>query len=266
MRERSDGVDEPSEQGTEGPKRIDLNVPQVAGGAVAAVLAAKLASYFGVYGTILGAGVVSVVATCGGTLFQHFFKRTGEQIRDATAVAARPATGTAGQAPSRPGEFTEGTVYRARARGRKRPVLAAVAVFGLTMAGITTYELVSGHNLSGGRSTTVGDAFSRGGASSTDSGDSGGSGGSESGTPADPGTEDAPTADPSGSGTSQGDDPSPSMSGDGATTPGPTPTPSATGSEDAGSTTPDATSTPPEPSASSRSGTADPDRADPAAP
>jgi hypothetical protein len=264
MRERSDGVEESSEDGTEGRQRIDLNVPQVAGGAVAAVLAAKLASYFGVYGTILGAGVVSVVATCGGTLFQHFFKRTGEQIRGATAVAARPSDGPAGQAPSRPGEFTEGTVYRARARSRKRPVLAAVAVFGVTMAGITTYELVSGHNLSGGRSTTVGDAFSRGGASSTDSGDAGGSGGSDPSTSDDPGAEDAPAADPSGSGTSQGDTPSPSTSGSGRTTPSPTPT--ATGSEDTGSTTPGATPTPPEPSASSRSGTADQDRDDPAAP
>jgi hypothetical protein len=264
MRERSDGVEESSEDGTEGPQRIDLNVPQVAGGAVAAVLAAKLASYFGVYGTILGAGVVSVVATCGGTLFQHFFKRTGDQIRGATAVAARPSDGPAGQAPSRPGEFTEGTVYRARARSWKRPVLAAVAVFGVTMAGITTYELVSGHNLSGGRSTTVGDAFSRGGASSTDSGDAGGSGGSDSSTSGAPGVEDAPTADPFGSGTSQGDTPSPSTSGSGRTTPSPTPT--ATGSEDTGSTTPGATPTPPEPSASSRSGTADQDRDDPAAP
>ena len=89
-----------------------------------------MASYFGVYGTILDAGVVSVVATCGGSVFQHFFKRTGEQIRDATAVAAKPAAGAAGQAPSRPREFTEGTVYRVRARRWKRPVLAAVAVFG----------------------------------------------------------------------------------------------------------------------------------------
>ncbi|MFF2652735.1 hypothetical protein [Streptomyces sp. NPDC058045] len=70
-------------------KRIDLNVPQVAGSAVAAVVAAKLAANLGVYGTILGAGVVSIVATCGGSLFQHFFRRTGEQIRDA-AVSAKP--------------------------------------------------------------------------------------------------------------------------------------------------------------------------------
>ncbi|MFJ6557764.1 hypothetical protein ACIQNT_36945 [Streptomyces luteogriseus] len=144
-----------------------------------------------------------MVATCGGTLFQHFFRRTGEQIRDATAVAARPS---AGQAPSRPGEFTDGTFYRVRAGGWKRPALAAVAVFGLTMTGITTYELMSGHNLSGGRSTTVGDTLACPGASERHR---------ERGR-----REFDPGAAP----------------------------------------------TPPEPSASSRSGTADPDRDDPAAP
>ncbi|MFC9509514.1 hypothetical protein [Streptomyces sp. NPDC057002] len=36
-------------------------------------------------------------------------------------------------------------------------MLAAVA-FGVTMAGITTYELASGHNLSGGRGTTADDS------------------------------------------------------------------------------------------------------------
>ncbi|MFM9371742.1 hypothetical protein [Streptomyces sp. Da 82-17] len=70
-------------------KKIDLNVPQVAGSAVAAVVAAKLASSFGVYGTILGAGLVSVIATCGGSVFQHFFSRTGEQVRE-VAEKAKP--------------------------------------------------------------------------------------------------------------------------------------------------------------------------------
>ncbi|MEW2812322.1 hypothetical protein AB0929_35405 [Streptomyces massasporeus] len=105
-------------------------------------------------------------------------------------MAARPAAGSAGQAPSRRGEFTEGTVYRTRARSWKRPVLAAVVVFGVTMAGITTYELASGHNLSGGRSTTVGDAFSRGGTSAPDSGGADTSG-----------TNETSDSGPSGSGT-----------------------------------------------------------------
>ncbi|TSB26360.1 hypothetical protein [Streptomyces benahoarensis] len=67
-------------------KRIDLSVPQVAGSALAAAVAAFLAGQLGVYGTIIGAGVVSVVATTGGSVFQHLFRRTGEQIKEATIV------------------------------------------------------------------------------------------------------------------------------------------------------------------------------------
>ncbi|MFF8731130.1 hypothetical protein ACF073_32295 [Streptomyces sp. NPDC015171] len=256
-----------------GPRRIDLNVPQVAGSALAAVVAAKLASYFGVYGTILGAGVVSIVATCGGSLFQHFFKRTGEQLREKTGEAARPG----GQGAPGPGEFTEGTVYRARVKSWRRPVVAAALVFGVTMAGITTYELVSGNSFSGGRGTTVSDAVTGHRSSSSP--------------PEDPSPSDsappgstAPDAPPGSS--SPGDrDPSPAPSatpgggtpsGDGGTGHGATPEPggSAGTGPDGGSSAspapapsgPAGTATPREPSASSRSGTADPGQGGPAAP
>ncbi|GHI02213.1 hypothetical protein [Streptomyces cellostaticus] len=237
MREKADA----------GRRRIDLTVPQVAGGALAAVVAAKLASYFGVYGTILGAGVVSTVATCGGTLFQHFFRRTGEQIREVT-VAARPKE----QVASAPGEFTEGTVYRARVKSWKRPVLAAALVFGVTMAGITAYELVSGDSFSGGGGTTVSDAVTGRGSSPSKSGDT-----TPSWSPPDlPASGSTPSG---GSGTTHSKTPAPSGSpdeepnGDGAT---PTPMP--------GEST--AAPTPPEPSASSRSGTAVPGQDGPATP
>ncbi|MEV6841159.1 hypothetical protein AB0N17_42925 [Streptomyces sp. NPDC051133] len=238
-----------------GRKRFDLSVPQVAGSALAAVVAAKLASYAGVYGTILGAGVVSVVATCGGTLFQHFFKRTGEQLRERTAVAARPQE----QAPPPPGGFGEGTVYRAR--GRRRPLVAAALVFGVTMAGITTYELVSGNSFSGGRGTTVSDAVT--GRSPSSSAPDRTTPRSPSG-PAEP---SAPSSDSSRSGwTGSGDTgtahsatPAPSGSPDtepSGTQATPAPTPSASAP----------TTTPPGPSASSRSGTAVPGQDGPAAP
>ncbi|QHC25023.1 hypothetical protein [Streptomyces sp. GS7] len=70
-------------------KRIDLSLAQVSGSALAAAAAAYLAGQLGVYGTIIGAGVVSVVATTGGSIFQHLFRRTGEQIKEA-AVTTRP--------------------------------------------------------------------------------------------------------------------------------------------------------------------------------
>ncbi|MET9071372.1 hypothetical protein ABZX95_04140 [Streptomyces sp. NPDC004232] len=242
----------PEEGRAQGRRRIDLSVPQVAGSALAAVVAAKLASYFGVYGTILGAGVVSIVATCGGTLFQHFFKRTGEQLRDAT-VAPRPRE----QLAPRPGEFTGGTVYRARVKSWRRPVAAAALVFGVTMAGITTYELVSGSSFSGGAGTTVSDAVGGRGTSGSHPERSESdvpSGGPT--TPSDgPSREHAPG---SGGGTTPGGTPTPGDSPSGRPSEGSaTPTPTPSGSA--------ATPTPPEPSASSRSGTADPGQGGPSA-
>ncbi|MEU0034230.1 hypothetical protein [Streptomyces sp. NPDC006333] len=264
--------EDPSAAAGAGRKRLDLSLPQVAGSAVAAVVAAKLASYFGVYGTILGAGLVSIVATCGGTVFQHFFKRTGEQIRD-VGVQGRPVRPGVRPAPAAvpvPGEFTsagpaefgEGTVYRARVRSWKRPLVAAALVFGVTMAGVTTYEMASGQSFSGdGKSTTVGDAFTGSGSGNGPSG-RGRDSAPESGTPG--------TTPPTGSSRQ----PSNPGSGDGSgatggeggvTTPTPTPSSSADPVTPDGTPTPSA-STSPAPDAGSHSRSADPDPADPATP
>jgi hypothetical protein len=259
-------------------RRMDLSVPQVAGSAVAAVVAAKLASYFGVYGTILGAGVVSVLATCGGTFFQHFLSRTGEQIREVKVVAAKPRDQLqeqpGGRRPERhpaspratrrghlapvAGEFTEATVYRARVKSWKRPLVAAALVFGVTMAGITTYELASGDSFTGNGGTTVGDAFSgKSSSSSTDDDtpspstsptESAQEGGTSQDSPTpEPGVSDGTGATESGQGTDDG----------GTASSGATPTPGATegDSTDGSGTTPapSATATTPAPSASSRS-------------
>ncbi|MFJ8174738.1 hypothetical protein [Streptomyces sp. NPDC094469] len=258
MRERPGSGDQTSagEEVTGAVKRIDLSVAQVAGSAVAAVVAAKLASSVGVYGTILGAGVVSVIATCGGTLFQHFLRRTGEQLRDAT-VTPRPRE----QAASAPGEFTAGTVYRARARTWRRPVLAAALVFAVAMAGITTYELVSGSSFSGGSGTTVSGAVTGGKAGpSKPSAPSGSPGPSHSSGPkSGAGTDASPTPSPSSS-----PDPAGTPASEGASTPTPSPSGSVGEQPDAVPSPTGSPATAPEPSASSRSGTAGPDRAGPA--
>ncbi|MFF7333699.1 hypothetical protein [Streptomyces sp. NPDC008150] len=268
-------------------KRVDLSVPQVAGSAVAAVVAAKLASYFGVYGTIFGAGVVSILATCGGTVFQHFFRRTGEQLREVT-VAAKPRaqagtfpadpdaprapdrrgvraeSRTTGQVPPAHGEFTEATVYRARVRSWKRPLIAAALVFGVTMAGITTYEVASGDSFSGNGGTTVGDAFTGTSSSSSSTTDDdtpapsstpSGSGGQEEGTPSGTATPDPDSS--AGTGSGQGsDDNGGATSGTSGTTPTPEATDGGSSDSDGSGTapTPSATATTPAPSASSRSG------------
>ncbi|MEG3629984.1 hypothetical protein [Streptomyces poriticola] len=303
MRERpevgGDGGDSDIREEGEGrTRRIDLSVPQVAGGALAAVIAAKLASSFGVYGTILGAGLISVVATCGGTVFQHLFQRTGEQFRGrrapdpggavaATPVVAGPAGQSRGQAPPQSGEFTEGTVYRARARGWKRPLVAAALVFGVTMTGVTAYELASGESLSGGGSaTTVGAALTGRTDPAPDSGSSqdldGSDGSDDSGGQGDPGgsadsaDSDRPAdSDGSGSGSgrdtpSDGDLPSGTPSGSGGDAESGSETaPGAGGDQSSGGSTapdPDPAATPPAPSADSRSGTGAPGRDGPATP
>ncbi|AWL41009.1 MULTISPECIES: hypothetical protein [unclassified Streptomyces] len=83
-------VQEPQNDAERKERRFDLSVPQVAGSALAAVAAAVMASQLGVYGTIAGAGVMSIVATSGGPVFQHFFRRTGEQIREVTVHVKQP--------------------------------------------------------------------------------------------------------------------------------------------------------------------------------
>ncbi|MFJ8751438.1 hypothetical protein ACIREO_19195 [Streptomyces sp. NPDC102441] len=282
-------------------RRIDLSLPQVAGSAVAAVAAAVMASQLGVYGTIAGAGVMSVVATCGGSVFQHFFRRTGEQIREVTVQVKHPAgrqvtvhtretlpaqrlegddatrvlrtvepaadrttvlrqvrpgeANPGGTYPGAPasgeeppegalpegaltdGSYSDARTHGTRVRGWKRSALAATGVFVLSMAGITVYEMVSGHDLGGNGGTTIGSVVSgerHGGTTSPSPSD--GTGQEEDGNDEDKG--DVPG---SGSSTSPGTDvgdgrsaqPDP-QDGDHSA---PTPTPSASG----GATTPEAT-------------------------
>lgn len=274
-----------------GERRIDLSLPQVAGSAVAAVAAAVAASQLGVYGTILGAGVMSVVATCGGSVFQHFFRRTGEQIREVTVQVKHPQTGApvvlkdadattvlrqvsedAGRtrlmepldgtrrlvvAPETDDEaFSQATTHGTRLRGWKRSALGAAVVFVVSMGGITTFELVSGNDLSGGQGTTVGSVVrgEHGSAPSepapSDSVDPGSDGTAPDGdgSSATPGTggQDGRSAAPDpdrgdSSTTGPAPTPTPSDSAANSTAPDPAPTPTPTG--DGTSAAPDPTGT-----------------------
>ncbi|WP_371655187.1 MULTISPECIES: hypothetical protein [unclassified Streptomyces] len=254
--------DKPDTGTKQDEKRLDLSVPQVAGSALAAIAAAVLASKLGVYGTILGAGVVSVVATCGGTVFQHLFRRTGEQLRDATVQSLpkpRRDPGFPAYEDTREGEFGAATVHGTRLRGWKRSALGAAVVFAVAMGGITAYELASGGELGGGKGgTTFGSVVNGGG---------GGGKSSEKdseperrtphtpGTGADGGTSSSPDPGKGTGGTST----TGATSGSGGTTPAPTPTPSTGGSGSSGGTpSPPPTPSPSTGGASTGSGTATP--------
>lgn len=87
---------------TRSTRKLKINLPQVAGGALAAVSAAAIASFLGVGGTVIGAALGSVVASVGGAFYSHSFRRAGEQLsqtRVLTVVArARPGASDVGPA------------------------------------------------------------------------------------------------------------------------------------------------------------------------
>ncbi|MFD9878015.1 hypothetical protein [[Kitasatospora] papulosa] len=304
-------VQKPQSDAERKERRIDLSLPQVAGSAVAAVAAAVMASQLGVYGTIAGAGVMSVVATCGGSVFQHFFRRTGEQIREVTVQVKHPAgrqvtvrTRETSPAPRRPeddatrvlgavglsgsadadrttvlrtvergegagtdrttvlrqfrpggpatGErsdaavtpggdafreetWSEARTHGTRVRGWKRSALAAAGVFVLSMAGITVYEMVSGHDLGGSGRTTIGSVVSGGGHGGSDSPSPAPWEGRGQAAPAHLGARGPDGSVPDGGSTTtpggdadRGGSAQPEPSGDGSAD-GPVPTPSASG-------------------------------------
>ncbi|QES59184.1 hypothetical protein DEJ51_25400 [Streptomyces venezuelae] len=138
-------------------RKLDLSAAQVAGSSLATVAAALLASKMGVYGTILGAGVVSVVATAGGPVIQHLFRRTGDQLRESARPRARqvppPRQESAGADPVATEEFGEATVHGTRVRGWKRTAVASGAAFAIAVGGLGTYEAMAGTSVSSGGGT-----------------------------------------------------------------------------------------------------------------
>ncbi|MEV0415069.1 hypothetical protein AB0I68_30815 [Streptomyces sp. NPDC050448] len=144
-------------------EKLDLSVAQIAGSSLATVAAALLASKLGVYGTILGAGVVSVLATAGGPVIQYLFKRTGDQLRESARPGARQvplpreekaADGTLLLRTVPPSEeFGRATVHGTRVRGWKRTAVASGAAFAIALGGLGAYEAFSGTAISQGGGT-----------------------------------------------------------------------------------------------------------------
>ncbi|MFJ9546973.1 hypothetical protein [Streptomyces erythrochromogenes] len=217
-------------------KKLDLSVAQVAGSSLATVAAALLASKLGVYGTILGAGVVSVVATAGGPVIQHFFRRTGDQLREGARPKARqvpPPRGEEEPAATGPAEeFGEPTVHGTRMRGWKRTAVASGAAFALAVGGLGTYEAIAGTSVSSGGGTLFSGGTRTAGQDRTgpsEHGPAGGEKGRRGGTDA-PGPVTSPSPSAPDGGRSPDPDPAPSRSGEPAPGPsepthGPTPTP-----------------------------------------
>lgn len=65
-------------------QKLELSFSGLAAGALATITATVLASFFGSYGTLIGAGASSVVSTAGAAIYQHFFRRTGSKLKEAS--------------------------------------------------------------------------------------------------------------------------------------------------------------------------------------
>src|SRR3712207_9463406 len=72
-----------------------LSALQVAAGALAAVSAAVIASFFGLAGTVIGAAVASVVSTVGAAVYTESMRRTHAGLRRAGRRLVRSAQASA---------------------------------------------------------------------------------------------------------------------------------------------------------------------------
>ncbi|MGB8380937.1 MAG: hypothetical protein WCG47_06730 [Dermatophilaceae bacterium] len=148
---------------------MGLSVPQVIGGALAAATSAVALSFLGVAGTLIGAVVGSLVATIGAALYSHSLGVAAAQLRVVRVAGGPEATGAgddslAGAPRSDPDEAelapTADVTAKRPERRRVRMVAGLALGVLLALAGITAFELIIGHPVSGSTTsgTTIGQA------------------------------------------------------------------------------------------------------------
>lgn len=163
---------------------------QVAAAALAAITAAFVGSSLGVYGTVLGAGIISIATTVGSEIYLRSLRRTKEAARRTRVLVALtdqrtrqprvvPVTVEAGADtgdtaaigeadPADTDMFTaEGDGESGNRRfGRLRwPLIIGTSVlaFMIGMLVLTGFELTTGNAVSGGEGNTVGKLIGAGG-------------------------------------------------------------------------------------------------------
>ena len=156
-------------------RRLGITPTQVIASALAAITAAFLGSTLGVAGTVIGAGIASLVSTVGSAIYQHSLDRTGTTLRSrVTALRGTspdsPGTLAGFKGVLEPGfdgddEPTRQLRPAAAPVRRRRPRWAVVAgltvaAFALGMGVVTAVELLHGGPISGGTAgTSVGSLF-----------------------------------------------------------------------------------------------------------
>jgi hypothetical protein len=128
-----------------------LSLIQVCGGALAAVTAAVAASFLGVAGTLVGAGVGSVISTIAAALYSNSLNRAARVsrtlvVRQTLAPAAPSPQPEVADPPGEPAPEPHPVRDAVWQRIRWKPVLlAAAGVFVAAMAVIQVSEALLGH-------------------------------------------------------------------------------------------------------------------------
>jgi len=140
--------------------KLDVSGTQVCASTLASVSAAVVASVFGVTGTVVGAALVSIVATVGSAAYSHGIRQTSEKLQQTPmAELIRPGAGGltrrfAAPMSARDGEDGDGdrdrdgsgdesSGWRAWVAERHWGIVAGVAiVFAGSLLAVTMIELV----------------------------------------------------------------------------------------------------------------------------
>jgi hypothetical protein len=166
---------------------LDISVPKIAGGALAAMTTAVAASFLGVSGTITGAAFGSIVSSVAAAVYATSLTHAGKKIKTTRSVVLRSSSGggvnaavidpadptsvppsLTGRTVELPGEtqalptgyrrqpsgtppWTPGSLTKEPARTRRirwKPItVMAVFTFLIALAGISISELALGHPL-----------------------------------------------------------------------------------------------------------------------
>lgn len=139
---------------------LGLSIPQLLGGAFAAVSTAVVASFLGVAGTLIGAALGSIVSTVSAAVYTSMANNAQSRVRQ---VAIRPTRGARGataaprSAEPRRDSTPSGRRFdlaAARRAVRPRTLLAATAVvFALAIGLITALEIGLGRPVSASETT-----------------------------------------------------------------------------------------------------------------
>ena len=179
---RSTVTTDPDSTPTPDERRLGVSGTQVATSVLASVSAAFVASLFGVAGTIVGAAVVSVVATVGTAVYGRGIRRTTARLQQVPRRAATRDGAGASDADARPDarEPVELDVPPAgpgwwRRLNRRHLGLAGgvAAVLALSVGAVSLIELAGGRPLSGeasGGRTSIGALLPGGGGTGDDDG------------------------------------------------------------------------------------------------